>query len=773
VDSVERLSARQPVLALLMLVFLVGAVGWGVYQHRPPEPLPKNAPPERFSAERAMEHIHAIAQKPHPTGTVENAAVRDYIQQSLVGMGLTPEVQEAFHQWKEGYASTVQNVLARIPGSESSGAIALVGHYDSVAFGPGASDDGAGVAALLETARALKSLPALKNDVFLVFTDGEEGRMLGGSGLAGARAFVRQHPWAKEVAVVINFDCRGNQGVSYLYETSPDNGWLIEQLAKSGAHPIATSLMYDVYRSMPVGSDFTAFKDENIPGYNCAFVDGLRIYHTALDNPQHVSHASVQHHGEYALNLTRQLGNLSLKNTQQPGAVYFNTVGYHLLYYPMAWARPIALGIGTALLAIILFGVLKKRVTFSGMAMGVLAFLAFAVIMTGISALIAVYGYTTRGPYLLFTENKLTLALMALAVCTATSHLAWMARRISLAELAMGALLPWAGLMAGTAWYSPGSSYLFAWPVLFSALGLLVLFLSKTSRRIAVWQAIPLAATALPGIFLVTALMTGFQATLTVLFSPVNVLFGCLLIGLLVPHLYVIAATWSWPLPLLTGAAALLGFWMATAGTGFSAEYPKMDSLAYGLDADRGKAFWMSCDKEPDEWTGSFFPKDTPKQFIREFFPDNPGHYLKAPAAAAMLPPPSVTLLSDDMEKDIRTLHLRVSSPRQAPVLELYAGEEVEVLEAAVDRHPLKPVEGRWFLVFNAFPRTGIELTIKVATHAPFSLKAIDHSYGFPELAGFTINKRPPHIICKPNTVDFNKERLKTDETLVGKTYRF
>jgi len=756
-----------------MILFLVAAIGWGVYQHRPLNPIPKNAPQDLFSAERAMDHVRVIAQKPHPTGTAENAAVRTYIQQTLLQMGISFEVQETFHQWKEGFASTVQNVLARIPGSENTGAIALVAHYDSVAFGPGASDDGAGVATLLETARALTSLPVLRNDVIFIFTDGEEGRMHGGTGLSGAWAFVQQHPWAKEVSVAINFDSRGNKGVSYLYETSSQNGWLIAQLAKSGAHPVATSLMYDIYTSMPVGSDFTAFKDQNIPGYNCAYIDGLRIYHTALDTPQNVSSASLQHHGDYALNLTRHLGNLTLHNLKQPDAVYFNAFGYHLLYYPMFWARPIALGAGFIMLAVLLLGVMRKRLTISGMALGLLAFLAFAVLMTAVSALVVVYGYKTRGPYILYTENTLTIALLALAICTATSHLGWITRRLSVVDLAMGALIPWMGLMLATTLYSPGSSYLFTWPTLLCGLGISAMFLSRTSQHIAIWQAIVLALTAIPGIFLLTALMTGFQATLTVIFSPLNVLMCCLLIGLLVPHLYLIVSTWTWPLPLATGVVALIGFWLATVTSGFSAEYPKIDSLTYGLDADRGLAYWMSCDQEPDEWTGSFFPKDTPKQFIREFFPDNPAQYLKAPAAVATLQPPVVTLLSDDIDKEVRTLHLRVFSPRLAQVLELYAGEDVDMLEASVDRHPLKSVEGRWSLVYNAFPRNGIELTLRVSTNSPFSIKAVDHSYGFPELAGFTINKRPPHIICKPNTIDFNKERLRTDETLVCKTYRF
>ena len=53
-------------------------------------------------------------------------------------------------------------------------AVALVAHFDSDPTTPGANDDAAGVAAILETARVLLSGPPLRNDVILLFTDGEE-----------------------------------------------------------------------------------------------------------------------------------------------------------------------------------------------------------------------------------------------------------------------------------------------------------------------------------------------------------------------------------------------------------------------------------------------------------------------------------------------------------------------------------------------------------------------------------------------------------------------
>ena len=86
---------------------------------------------------------------------------------------------------------------------------------------PGAADAGSGVAAILESARAFRSGPAPRNDVILLFTDGEE------LGLLGARAFVEQHPWAKDVRVAVNFEARGTSGPAQMFETGPDNGAVV------------------------------------------------------------------------------------------------------------------------------------------------------------------------------------------------------------------------------------------------------------------------------------------------------------------------------------------------------------------------------------------------------------------------------------------------------------------------------------------------------------------------------------------------------------------
>src|SRR5918997_2097512 len=124
----------------------------------PPDPLPASAPANEFSAERAFSDVEQIAERPHPVGSAANAEVRDYLVGQLEDLGLQPTIQEAMSaRTKEGTASIarVENIHARIEGRNPTGHVVLVAHYDSVPRGPGAADDGAGVAAILEIARAI------------------------------------------------------------------------------------------------------------------------------------------------------------------------------------------------------------------------------------------------------------------------------------------------------------------------------------------------------------------------------------------------------------------------------------------------------------------------------------------------------------------------------------------------------------------------------------------------------------------------------------------
>src|SRR5438046_2920179 len=122
-------TSKSGLIALAVFV-LCGLLG--LYFEAPPRPAPEQAQ-GAFSAEKALQHLRVIANKPHPIGSAEHDAVRDYILQTLTSTGLSPEVQKttAINK-KYGIAATVENIAARLKGSESGKAVVLVAHYDSV-----------------------------------------------------------------------------------------------------------------------------------------------------------------------------------------------------------------------------------------------------------------------------------------------------------------------------------------------------------------------------------------------------------------------------------------------------------------------------------------------------------------------------------------------------------------------------------------------------------------------------------------------------------------
>src|SRR5215212_11859822 len=237
-------SAASVTTAVLTLVITIGAAAWGIaaggtLHGTAPDPVPAPAPAAEFSSARALHHIRVVAREPHPMGSPANAAVRDYLVSELSRLGLTPQVQRATAAYYPlsgiVQAGTSQNVVARLRGTNGNGKSFLIAaHYDSVPTSPGATDNGAGVAALLETLRALKAGPALPNDVIFLFTDGEE------RGLIGARAFVDQHPWAGDIGVVLNLDTRGNTGPAVMLATNDQSGWVVDQFANAAPYPMTT-----------------------------------------------------------------------------------------------------------------------------------------------------------------------------------------------------------------------------------------------------------------------------------------------------------------------------------------------------------------------------------------------------------------------------------------------------------------------------------------------------------------------------------------------------
>jgi hypothetical protein len=463
-------STRPAWLAVIWAV----AVCWiAIDAQKPPAALPADARADVFAAGRARLHVEAIARAPHPIGSAEAEYVRRLLVQKLDELGLTCEIQ-APHKSD----SPVRNVIARLKGQGPSDkkSLMLCAHFDSVATGPGAADNASGVAVVLETLRALRAKPPLDRDVIVLFDDGEE------VGLNGSRLFVAEHPWAKDVGVVLNFDARGNSGPSIMFETSEGNGWLIDQYSQAAPHPLATSLSMAIYKLMPNSTDFTTFKAAGMAGLNFAFIGGIAYYHSPQDTPANLDPRTLQHQGENAMVMARRLGGLDLDNLQRADVIYASILGRVVLSYPMGWAMPLAFAAAVSYAGVVVIGVRAKRLRL----IEVTACAGLFVVAVAISVLaVGVLWNITRG---LLERSSVSwqkhdaAILFGFAILTAMLTLVlarWSGRRRSLTGLCLGAFSWWVVFSLATAHWLPGASYLFVWPTLFGLLGLCVSILSR------------------------------------------------------------------------------------------------------------------------------------------------------------------------------------------------------------------------------------------------------------------------------------------------------
>jgi hypothetical protein len=459
----------------ILWILIASGITLGVMLTLPPEK-PSAISLKQFALENQRAHLRQIAKAPHPSGTAEHLRVKEYILAELRKLGLTPVVQRerCTTSWENGYAriAWVENLMARIPGQDNSGAILLMAHYDSVPDAPGANDDSAGVAAILEILRILTVSAPMKNDVIALITDGEE------IGMFGAQVFFERHPWAQDVGVVLNFEARGCTGVSYMYETGPNNAWLVRAFARSAASPVGNSLTHAIYELMPNDSDFTLAKSAGIPGMNFAYIDGWQAYHTPLDNMERLDANSLYHQGSSVLELVNSLSNMSLDTPPPEDAVYFNLWRPWLISYPETWVWPLTALALVLFAGTLLLGIWKGHLAGRGIllgfgALGLCGGAAVGVAFGLVSAARGLFGaaYPVISQYPDFRHIFL-LALFCFTIFLFFMFFRWARRWEDMPSLAAGSLIWWALGAAAVTLFLPQGSFLMTWPLVFAVFSL-------------------------------------------------------------------------------------------------------------------------------------------------------------------------------------------------------------------------------------------------------------------------------------------------------------
>lgn len=321
---------------LVAALVTVAIIGLTIFRHSPAEIASPTSRAE-FDGAAAFDTLRAFVADgaPRAVGSTGHLAARERLRMALVSLGCEVIEQPFMARGWSRTAVEMMNLLVRLRGTEAGStrpAVLVSAHYDSVAAGPGAGDNAAGVACALEIIRALTASPT-ERDVIVLFPDGEE------IGLHGARCFVTEHPMWKDVVGVVNLDARGSDGPIYVFEVGADGPAHAAMLSSVALPAHSTSLAAEAYRRMPNGTDFTMYSRGGSPGFNLAFIGSPRNYHTAQDTVENLDARTVNQLGQSALALVRALAardsTMHTAAVMRP-AVWFDVYGWFIVRWP-AW----------------------------------------------------------------------------------------------------------------------------------------------------------------------------------------------------------------------------------------------------------------------------------------------------------------------------------------------------------------------------------------------------------------------------------------------------
>jgi hypothetical protein len=570
-------------LALLAILFAIQ-----VRQTAPPTPLGVDADQGVFSAGRARDELSNLLgdETPHPVGSAANRAVKERLIARLTELGLQPEEQRTIGCAAEGATcAQVENVLAAIPG-RTADTIMLMAHYDSVPNAPGAGDDGAAVAALLEMTRIVQSGAPYRNTILLAFTDAEE------AGLLGAEAFFAESPAARGVKVVINLEGSGSSGPVYLLRTGPASGQLMAAFRDVAPHPVAQSFTEEIFKRMPNDTDFSVSLRAGLPGIDFAFAGERNHYHTPLDSIANLDHGTLQHHGENTLPLLRTLVDADL-SAASPNEVYANIGKRHWLH----WSPATGIVLATVALLLLLVATWRARVRPLSL---------LAAIATGVATLVIAAGVTLAALWLVdrlvgvrpdWPANpwpwRIALYASPLLVVALLGPVT--ARHVGAWAMLLGAWWIWTLATLAMAAYLPLAAYLFI-P------GALVAAAAIAAATLVAGPESPIHAAAVSCVSLVAAawfllqlaylmeITQGLRLAMAII-APLCLVALVLLPAAVVDHRRVV---------LVGSAVALgLGFAMAALVGPYSANRPQHLSFVHVHDVDAGEAHVLARGSDP------------------------------------------------------------------------------------------------------------------------------------------------------------------------------
>ncbi|KAG6759134.1 hypothetical protein POTOM_035602 [Populus tomentosa] len=326
-----RLSSRDvsgfKFLFFLATIFsLISVLVYSIIHMKFIKPLEIDAPLDRFSEARAIQHVAVLTKDDRQEGRpgLRKAAV--YIKEQLEMLkeraesNIRIEVEEATvngtfnmivlgHSMSFAYRNHI-NIVARISSADSQEtdpSVLINGHFDSPLGSPGAGDCGSCVASMLELARVTAESGWIPpRPIIFLFNGAEELFML------GAHGFMKTHKWRDSIGASINVEASGTSGPDLVCQSGPGS-WPSQLYAESAIYPMAHSAVQDVFHAVPGDTDYRIFSHDhgNIPSLDIIFLLGGYYYHTSYDTLDKLPPGIMQARGDNLLSLLKAFTNSS------------------------------------------------------------------------------------------------------------------------------------------------------------------------------------------------------------------------------------------------------------------------------------------------------------------------------------------------------------------------------------------------------------------------------------------------------------------------------
>ncbi|KAF8520457.1 Zn-dependent exopeptidase [Hysterangium stoloniferum] len=333
------LSFTVPATTCLTLLFYAAIfISSVVQEERVPTP-PPHSDQHGLDLQTALRDLQIIASGPHPYNSHANDAVHSHIISRLTQVtGLHNNVHiandlQSNATWYSGNGIYFEgnNVLVKIDGRQPElDAVLFSAHFDSVSTAPGATDDGMGVATLLQLVEYFANNTPRRTVVFNI-NNGEE------DGLHGAHAFL-EHPWSSLPKTFLNLEGAGAGGRAVLFRTSSTS---VTKAFRGVPHPFGSVLSADGFSLglIKSGTDYSVYQAGGMRGLDLAFYKRRSLYHTNRDSvPSLEGPNPLWNMMESALFAGIALTEGDSSSDDKGSAVYFDLFGETLVVFSLRTA---------------------------------------------------------------------------------------------------------------------------------------------------------------------------------------------------------------------------------------------------------------------------------------------------------------------------------------------------------------------------------------------------------------------------------------------------